>query len=125
MKSLFVGIATLAAAALAQADCQLATRNFEVSRNNMRPDVNMVQQAYDQMALACGYGPRTFVPAPVPQFQPAPQPMPAGTAATIGRCDERGCWDQHGNRYALQRNGGYRRPDGAFCSARGRTLVCE
>lgn len=125
MKHLLIGVVILSAASFAQADCRLATRNFEVSRNNMRPDVAMVQRAYDEMAAACGYGPQTFVPAPAPQYQPPPPPARAPQSATVSRCDARGCWDIMGTRYNMNQNGTFFRQDGAFCSAQGRSMVCQ
>ena len=39
---------------VAAQDCQRATRNYEVSRNSMRPDQGMVNRAWQEMQAACG-----------------------------------------------------------------------
>jgi len=119
--ALFSLLALLAVGAHAQ-DCQRATRNYEVSRNSMRPDQAMVERAWQEMQAVCGASPAA---APQPTYQPAPAPR-RGPGQLVN-CDAAGCWGaQNGVRYNLVAGGNLQGTDGSFCTrGAGNTFHCN
>lgn len=113
---------TLTAAASAQ-DCQQATRNYEVSRNSLRPNQGMVDRAWQEMQAACGSAP-AYAPA-APQYEPAP-PARRGPGQLVN-CDRAGCWgSQNGIRYNFGAGGNLHGTDGSFCArGAGNTFSCN
>lgn len=105
-------------AAYAQ-DCQRATRNYEVSRNSMRPDQGMVDSAWREMQAACGSAPAAQ------QYEPA-QPVRRGPGQFVN-CDQAGCWGaQNGTRYNFVAGGNLQGTDGSFCTrGAGNTFNCN
>lgn len=111
-------IASFGVPALAQ-DCQLATRNYEVSRGSMRPDQAMVARSWQEMQAACGTAPAAQ------QYQPAP--LARRGPGQFVNCDQAGCWGaQNGTRYNFVAGGNLQGTDGSFCTrGAGNTFSCN
>lgn len=123
MKSAWILIVVLMASSAHAQDCQRATRNYEVSRNSMRPDRGMVDKAWQEMQAACG---PTAAPAQQQQYyQPAP-PARRGPGQLVN-CDTAGCWGaQNGVRYNYGAGGNLHGTDGSFCArGAGNTFSCN
>lgn len=102
-------------------DCPRASRNYEVSRNSLRPDQGMIDRAWQEMQAACGYAPA----AAQQQYQPA---LPARTGpGQFVNCDAAGCWGaQNGVRYNFGAGGNLHGTDGSFCTrGAGNTFSCN
>ena len=115
-------LGTVSAGTFAQ-DCQRATRNYEVSRNSMKPDQGMVDRAWQEMQAACG-----MASAPIQhQFQqPPPTPARRGPGQFVN-CDTAGCWgSQNGVRYNFGAGGNLHGTDGSFCTrSASNTFSCN
>ncbi|AVQ81686.1 hypothetical protein C4F17_12405 [Variovorax sp. PMC12] len=100
-------------------DCQRATRNYEVSRNSLRPDQGMVDRAWQEMQAACGAAPAAQ------RYEPA-QPVHRGPGQFVN-CDQAGCWGaQNGVRYNFVAGGNLQGTDGTFCArGAGNTFSCN
>ena len=100
-------------------DCQRATRNYEVSRNSLRPDQGMVDRAWQEMQAACGAAPAAQ------RYEPA-QPVRRGPGQFVN-CDQAGCWGaQNGVRYSYVAGGNLQGADGSFCArGAGNTFSCN
>lgn len=110
----------LAATGAHAQDCQRATRNYEVSRNSLRPDQGMIERAWQEMQAVCG----PTQPAQQ-QYEPAP-PMRRGPGQFVN-CDTAGCWGaQNGVRYNFGAGGNLHGTDGSFCvRGAGNTFSCN
>jgi hypothetical protein len=116
----FLAVASFGASAQ---DCQRATRSYEVSRNSMRPNQEMVNRAWNEMQDACG----STAPPPAAQQQyQSPPPAPRGPGQLVN-CDPAGCWGSaNGVRYNYVAGGNLQGTNGSFCArGAGNTFSCN